>query len=135
MSASIRGDTLTLAPKGDRALLVKDPFDGSAGDENDIPELIRADEADEVVLVRHYQRTIHGIHPFDGSLHRPAAIQHAGCRIDLIDALRRYGGLRKGGEILYFCKEVEVGHAIAPPNGLRFAFHGLTGNIAHVFPP
>ena len=92
---------------------------------HDIPELIRADEADEVVLVRHYQRTVHGIHPFDGGLHRPAAIQHAGCRIDPIDALRRYGGLRKGGEILYFCKEVEVGHAIAPPNGLRFALNYL----------
>ena len=33
VSASIRGDVLTLTPKGDRALLVKDPFDGSAGDE------------------------------------------------------------------------------------------------------
>ena len=33
VSASIRGDTLTLTPKGDRALLVKDPFGGSAGDE------------------------------------------------------------------------------------------------------
>lgn len=33
VSASIRGDTLTLTPKGDRALLVKYPFDGSAGDE------------------------------------------------------------------------------------------------------
>ena len=32
MSASIRGDTLTLTPKGDRALLVK-YLDGSAGDE------------------------------------------------------------------------------------------------------
>ena len=33
VSASIRGDTLTLTPRGDRALLVKFPFDGSAGDE------------------------------------------------------------------------------------------------------
>ena len=33
VSASIRGDVLTLTPKGDRALLVKIPFDGSAGDE------------------------------------------------------------------------------------------------------
>ena len=32
VSASIRGDTLTLTPKGDRALLVKYPFDGSASD-------------------------------------------------------------------------------------------------------
>ena len=32
MSASIRGDVLTLTPKGDRALLVKYPFDGSASD-------------------------------------------------------------------------------------------------------
>ena len=33
VSASIRGDTLTLTPKGDRALLLKDPFGGSVGDE------------------------------------------------------------------------------------------------------
>jgi len=33
VSASIRGDTLTLTPKGDRALLVKYPFDGSASDQ------------------------------------------------------------------------------------------------------
>ena len=33
ISMSIRGDVLTLTPKGDRALLVKDPFGGSAGDE------------------------------------------------------------------------------------------------------
>ena len=33
ISRSIRGDVLTLTPKGDRALLVKIPFDGSAGDE------------------------------------------------------------------------------------------------------
>ena len=33
ISMSIRDDVLTLTPKGDRALLVKFPFDGSAGDE------------------------------------------------------------------------------------------------------
>ena len=32
VSLSIKGDTLTLTPRGDRALLVKYPFDGSAND-------------------------------------------------------------------------------------------------------
>ena len=54
-------------------------------------------------------------------------------RIDPIDALRRYGGLRKGGEILYFCKEVEVGHESGPLVNANFYFLQSIIQKARVF--
>ena len=77
---------------------------------DDVPEFIRIHQADEVILVRHHQRRIHRIHPFDGRLHRPAAVQHTGRRIDPIDELRRLGWFSKGSKSLFFCEEVKVGH-------------------------
>ena len=81
---------------------------------HDISEILGIHQADQLILIRRIQRVIHRIHPFHGALHRPAAVHHAGRRVDPIDALRRHGSLRKGGEVLFFCEEVKVGHD-APP--------------------
>ena len=50
-------------------------------DADNVAEVLGIDEADQLVVVRHRQRTVHGIHPFDGKLHRAPAVPHAGSRV------------------------------------------------------
>ena len=50
---------------------------------NDIPEVFGIHEAHQRVLIRHDQRLVHRVHPLHGKLHRPAAVQHTGRRIDM----------------------------------------------------
>ena len=75
-----------------------------------VPEVLGIHQAHKGILIGHDQTLIDGVHPFHGELHRPAAVQDAGSRVDLIDALRSYSWFRKKSEILFFCEEIKVGH-------------------------
>ena len=101
---------------------------------HDVPEFVRVHQADEVILIGHHQRGVNGIHPFDGSLHRPAAVQHAGRWVDLIDPLRRNSRFRKRGEILFFCEEVKVCHTVSPLPFVAFVSipHSLRQLLSHL---
>ena len=48
-----------------------------------VPEVLGIHETHQRILIRHNQRLVHGIHPLHGKLHRPAAVQHTGRRIDM----------------------------------------------------
>ena len=50
---------------------------------HDDPEVFGIHEAHQRVLIRHDQRLVHGIHPLHGKLHRPAAVQHTGGRVNM----------------------------------------------------
>ena len=50
---------------------------------HDVPKVFGIHETHQRVLIRHDQRLVHGIHPLHGKLHRPAAVQHTGRRIDM----------------------------------------------------
>ena len=50
---------------------------------HNVPEVLGIHEAHQRVLIRHNQRLVHGIHPLHGKLHRPAAVQDAGRRVDM----------------------------------------------------
>ena len=50
---------------------------------HNVPEVFGIHEAHQRVLIRHNQRLVHGIHPLHGKLHRPAAVQDAGRRVDM----------------------------------------------------
>lgn len=56
------------------------PPEGSA---NDIPEVLGVHQADQCILIGHDQRLVHRVHPLHRKLHRPAAVQHTGRRIDM----------------------------------------------------
>ena len=75
-----------------------------------VPEFVCAHEADQLVVPGQHKLAVHGIHPFDGKLHRPPAVEHAGRGIDLKDSLRRYRHLRKGGKLGLGEEYVKVGH-------------------------
>ena len=75
-----------------------------------VPEVLGIHQAHKGILIGHDQTLIDGVHPFHGELHRPAAVQDAGSRVDLIDALCSYSWFRKKSEILFFCEEIKVGH-------------------------
>ena len=50
---------------------------------NDVPEVLGIHEAHQGILIRHDQPFVHGVHPFDGKFHRPAAVQYTGGGVDL----------------------------------------------------
>ena len=50
---------------------------------NDIPEVLGVHQADQCILIGHDQRLVHGVHPLHRKLHRPAAVQDAGRRVDM----------------------------------------------------
>ena len=50
---------------------------------NDVPEVLGVHQAHKGILIGHDQSLIHGVHPLDGELHRPAAVQHAGGGVDM----------------------------------------------------
>ena len=50
---------------------------------NDIPEVLGVHQADQCILIGHDQRLVHRVHPLHRKLHRPAAVQHTGRRIDM----------------------------------------------------
>ena len=77
---------------------------------HDLPEVLGVHEADQPVIVGHDQRAVHGVHPFDGKLHAPAAVQRTGRRIDLIDFFRRNGNLPEGGKLRVGEEKIKVGH-------------------------
>lgn len=77
---------------------------------HDGPKILGVHEAGKPIVVGHDQPTVHGVHPFDGKLHRPAAVQHTGRRVDGIDLFCRNGNLPKGGELRIGEEEIKVGH-------------------------
>ena len=79
---------------------------------HDGPEVLSVHEAGQPVIVGHDQPTVHGVHPFDGKLHTPAAVEHAGCRVDSIDSFRRNGNLSECGELGVREEKIKVGHGI-----------------------
>lgn len=60
--------------------------------------------------VPHDQRLIHRVHPFYGKLHRPAAVEDAGRRVDMQDALGGDGNRGKTLKLRGSGKNIEVGH-------------------------
>ena len=104
---------------------------------HDTAEVLCIHQADQGILIGHGEGAVHGIHPFDGALHGPAAIHGAGPRIDPVNALRRHGSLRKGREVLFFCEEVKIRHGKFLPMGKsgkillhKLGLHGLQGVYA-----
>ena len=77
---------------------------------HDAPEVLGVHQAHQPVIVGHDQPAIHGVHPLDGKLHGPAAVHHAGRRVDGIDFFRRDSYLHEGGELGGGEEVGEVGH-------------------------
>ena len=77
---------------------------------DDIPKILVLHQAHQPIIIRHNKGTIHGIHPFDGKLHRPAAIDNRRSRIDMQYFLRRNRHIRKGRKLRVSGQEIEVGH-------------------------
>ena len=75
-----------------------------------VPEFVRAHERDQLVVPGQLEIAVHGIHPLDGSLHRPAAVEHAGRGVDMQNLLRRDRHLREGGKLLLAEEYIKVGH-------------------------
>ena len=50
---------------------------------NDVPEILVIHQRNQPVVIGQHQRAVHGIHPLDGKLHGPPAVQHAGSRVDM----------------------------------------------------
>ena len=67
-------------------------------------------KADQLVVPGRHQLAVHGVHPLDSEFHCPAAVQHAGCRVNIQDLFCRGCHLRKGGELGLREKNVKVGH-------------------------
>lgn len=78
------------------------------------PEILGVHEAGKPIIVRHDQPAVHGVHPFDGKLHTPAAVQGTGRRVDGINFFRCDGDLPKGGKLGVGEEKIEVGHGVSP---------------------
>ena len=48
-----------------------------------VPEVLGVHQAHKGILIGHDQSLVHGVHPFHSELHRPAAVQDAGSRVDM----------------------------------------------------
>lgn len=81
---------------------------------HDAAELLGAQEADQLIIPGHDQRAVHGVHPLDGDLHGPAAVQRAGGGVDGEDALGGDGDRDEGGEAGVGLEGEEVGHGGSP---------------------
>ena len=79
---------------------------------HDVPEVLGIHQTDQRVLIRHDQRLVHGVHPLHGKLHRPAAVQHAGGRVDGQNALGGDGNRGEGGKLWGGEECVKVGHGM-----------------------
>ena len=79
---------------------------------HDVPEVLGVHQAHQPVVVGHDQPAVHGVYPLDGKLHRPAAVQYAGRRINGIDFFCRNSCLREGNKLRFREKMVKVGHKI-----------------------
>ena len=77
---------------------------------DNIPEVLGVHQTDQRVLIGHDQRLIHRVHPFYGKLHRPAAVEDAGRRVDMQDALGGDGNRGKTLKLRGSGKNIEVGH-------------------------
>ena len=90
-----------------------------------VPKILRVHQAHQPVIVGHDQPAVYGVHPLDGKLHGPAAVQHTGRRVDGVDFFRRHGHLREGGELGVGEETGEVGHGCHLTIALnrQFSFH------------
>ena len=77
---------------------------------HNIPEFLRTQETDQLVIPGHGKGTVHGIHPLDSKLHRPATVQHTSRRINAVDLFRRYRDLPEGNKVRHGQEEIKVGH-------------------------
>ena len=75
-----------------------------------IAEALIPHERIEIILIRQGKVAVDGIHPLDGELHRPAAVQDAGAELRMIKLFHRARHLRKGGKLRVAGEEGEVGH-------------------------
>ena len=50
---------------------------------DDVAEFLIIHETDKIILIGHNEIAVNGIHPLDGKLHRPSAIQHTGINVDM----------------------------------------------------
>ena len=80
---------------------------------HDVPEVLPVHQTHQPVVVGHDQSAVYRVHPLDGKLHCPAAVQHTGRRVDGIDLFRRDGYLREGDKLRIGQEAGEVGHKIA----------------------
>ena len=81
---------------------------------HDVPEVPGVHEAREPVVIGHDQRAVHGVHPLDGSLQRPAAVHNTRPGVDVIYLLRRHRRVSKGAKLRVEEEKVEVGHVVSP---------------------
>ena len=77
---------------------------------DDVAEVLVVHEADQPVVIGHDQRAVNGVHPFDGKLHRPAAVKSTARRVDAINPLRRLRDLSKRRQLRVGEEAGEVGH-------------------------
>ena len=78
---------------------------------HNVSEVLGIHQTDQRVLIRHDQRLVHGIHPLHGKLHRPAAVQDAGRRVDMQNPLCGNSNGGKGLKLRGGEENVKVGHA------------------------
>ena len=81
-----------------------------------IPEVLVIHQGLQAIIPRQHKRAVHGVHPFDGEFHGPAAVDDRRRRIDGEDLFRCHRhlgeGLKGGGGF----KESEVGHGYMFPS-------------------
>ena len=78
---------------------------------DDFLKSFRIEERDQLFLIRHRQRRIDRIHPFDRQLHRFAAVDRARGGINGKDPLCGDSGVGKAGKLFLLFQEIEIGHA------------------------
>ena len=92
---------------------------------HDCPEVIGIHEGGKAIIKGHDQGAVHRIHPFDSKLHRPAAVQHTGRQVDLIDFFCGNRYISKGSKLRIGEEKIKVGHGITPYN-LYISFNRLS---------
>ena len=100
---------------------------------HDGPEVLSVHEAGQPVIVGHDQSAVHGVHPFDSKLHRPAAVQHAGRRVDGIDFFRCDSDLPESGKLGVGEEKIKVGHGQSSPHYRLFLLFGHFPNFHQRF--
>ena len=84
-----------------------------------IPEVLVIHQGLQAIIPRQHKRAVHGVHPFDGEFHGPAAVDDRRRRIDGEDLFRCHRhlgeGLKGGGGF----KEGEVGHQQSIPSLIK----------------
>ena len=77
---------------------------------HDVPEFLRVHQAHQGVLIGGRQGPVHGVHPFDGELHGPAAADDAGRGVHPIHPLGADRRLAEGLELGLGQEIIKVGH-------------------------